>query len=130
VLEDVGAPADAKPAANLRIAGVREDERAPGTVEIQLDGSAEAISGRNLIVEVNGQQRERRALAVRQPPFVERVSLGTLPVGEHRLTVKLDPADDLGADDARYMLLRRVEPKVLVVAADVQGDDARYFGAA
>jgi hypothetical protein len=61
---------------------------------------------------------------------VQRVALGEVALGEHRLTARLEPADELAADDAWYTLLRRVEPKVLVVAANVQGDDARYFGAA
>jgi hypothetical protein len=44
--------------------------------------------------------------------------------------VRLVPEDDLAADDARYALLRHVEPKVLVVAASGEGDDALYFNAA
>lgn len=131
VLEDVGgAGEDAAAAPNARIAGVSEDAQAPGTVEIRLDGDATGLEGRELVVELNGQSRVRRSLQERKPPLVERVTLGELPVGEHRLTARLEPADALGADDAWHALLRRVEPKVLVVAADVQGDDARYLDAA
>ncbi|HWL62853.1 MAG TPA: BatA domain-containing protein [Steroidobacteraceae bacterium] len=127
VLEDVG---DAAGAANARVAGVQEDARTPGTVDVRLEGSADALKDRSLVVEVNGQERERRKLAAGPPQRTERVVLGELPLGEHRLTARLEPADTLPTDDAWYNLLRRVEPRVLVVAADVEGDDARYFGAA
>jgi hypothetical protein len=126
VLEDVGAPVE-EAARNARIAGTQEDPRTPGTIEVRLEGESAALQGRSLITEVNGTQKARQALT---GGSVERVEIGELPVGEHRLAVRLEPADDLASDDARFALLRRVEPKVLVVAADVQGDDARYFGAA
>jgi len=126
VLEDVGAPAG-EAARNARIAGTQEDPRTPGTIEVRLEGEAAALEGRTLITEVNGSQKARQALT---GGSVERVEIGELPVGEHRLAVRLEPADDFAADDARFALLRRVEPKVLVVAADIQGDDARYFSAA
>jgi hypothetical protein len=129
VLEDVGGEAGEVPV-NVRVAGVQEDARAPGTVEVRLDAVEGALADRTLVVELNGQERERRALSRSRPPYLERVVLGELPVGEHRLTARLEPADALPADDAWFALLRRVEPKVLVVANDVQGDDARYFSAA
>lgn len=132
VLEDVGAAGGAvdAPPANARVAALQEDPRLPGTIDIRLEGGEEALRGRTLEVEVNGEVRERRALPAGTAASVQRVALGELPLGEHRLAVRLTPADALAADDARFTLLRRVEPKVMVVAADVQGDDARYFGAA
>src|SRR5262249_14160735 len=63
-------------------------------------------------------------------PLVERFVVGELGVGEHRLAARLEPADSLPQDDAHYGLLRRVEPKVLVIAAAPDGDDARYLLAA
>lgn len=129
VLEDVGA-GEAAATGNARVVSAQEDPRTPGTIEVRLEGDPAAIDKRTLVVEVNGQQRERRQLTSASATAVERVALGELPVGEHRLMARLEPADVLPADDARYALLRRVEPKVLVIAADVNGDDARYFGAA
>ncbi len=46
------------------------------------------------------------------------------------MSARLQPADDLPADDTYYALLRHVEPKVLVVAAANDGDDAQYLRAA
>ncbi len=128
VLEDVGAAEAAN--GNVRVAAAQEDPRTPGAIEVRLEGDPAALEDRTLVVELNGEERERRGLTTASATTVERVALGELPVGEHRLTARLEPADALPADDARYVLLRRVEPKVLVIAADVQGDDARYFSAA
>jgi hypothetical protein len=126
VLEDVGG---GEAAVNARVAAAEEDARTAGTIEVRLEGDPPAIDGRTLVIEVNGEVRDRRKLTAAGANPVEHVVLGELPVGEHRLTARLEPADALPADDARYWLLRRVEPKVLVIAANVQDDDARYFSA-
>jgi Aerotolerance regulator N-terminal/von Willebrand factor type A domain len=117
-------------AANLRIAGAVEDPRDPGAVRVSFDGDAAAVEGRQLVVEINGNQVERRALQAGSLAAGERVALGTLGPGEHRLTAHLEPADDLPADDSYFTLLRHVEPKVLVVASGGNGDDAQYLRAA
>lgn len=125
--------ADVEPdaGANLRVAGVQEDAREAGTVLVSLDGDAAALTDRELVVEVNGAVRERRRLrADATLPAVERVPLGDLGKGEYRLTARVEPRDLLAEDDAFHTLLRHVEPKVLVIAADVAGDDARYLQAA
>lgn len=117
-------------AANLRIASALEDPRDPGAVRVNFDGDAAAVERRQLIVEVNGKQVERRALKASSLVSGERVELGDLGQGEHRLTARLEPADDLPADDNYFTLLRHVEPKVLVVASGNDGDDAQYLRAA
>ncbi|HTQ36333.1 MAG TPA: BatA domain-containing protein [Steroidobacteraceae bacterium] len=118
-------------AANLHVSGVREDARDPGAVRISVDGDAAALAKRELVLEVNGKQVERRPLKAGQPlPLEERFVLNDLGPGEHRLTARLEPADDLPEDDAYYALLRHVEPKVLVIAASNDGDDAQYLRAA
>jgi hypothetical protein len=120
-----------KSAANLRVSGVREDARDPGAVRIAVDGDAAALAGRQLVVELNGTQVEKRALKVGQAlPLEERFVLKDPGPGEHRLAAHLEPADDLAADDNYYALLRHVEPKVLVIAAATDGDDAQYLRAA
>lgn len=126
-LVDVGA-ADVT---NLRVAEVGEAEREPGTMLVRVEGDAAALAGRSLVLEVNGVEKERRALKRDATlPVVERFTVGQLGIGEHRLTARLEPADSLPQDDARYGLLRRVEPKVLVIAAATDGDDAQYLLAA
>ncbi len=117
--------------ANLRVASVGEAEREPGTMLVRVEGDAAALAGRSIVLEVNGVERARRALRSDATlPLVERFEVGELGVGEHRLAARLAPADILPQDDARYGLLRRVEPKVLVIAASPDGDDSRYLLAA
>ncbi|MEJ0098760.1 MAG: BatA and WFA domain-containing protein [Pseudomonadota bacterium] len=117
-------------ATNLRVAGVREDARDPGAVRVSIDGDAAALAKRELVLEVNGKQVEKRALKAGALPLEERFALGDLGPGEHRIAARLQPADDLPADDSYYALLRHVEPKVLVIAAANDGDDAQYLRAA
>jgi hypothetical protein len=117
-------------AANLRVASAIEDPRDPGAVRINFDGDAAAMAKRELVVEVNGKQVERRALKAGSLVSGERVELADPGPGEHRLTARLEPADDLPADDTYYTLLRHVEPKVLVIASSNDGDDAQYLRAA
>jgi hypothetical protein len=120
-----------KSASNLRVAGVREDPRDPGAVRVSLDGDAAALAKRELVVEVNGKQVEKRALkAAPSLPLEERFVLDKLGPGEHRFTARLVPGDGLAGDDTYFTLLRHVEPKVLVIAGSVDGDDAQYLRAA
>jgi hypothetical protein len=116
---------------NLRVADVHEAEREPGTMLVRVEGDAKALPGRTLVLEVNGKERGRRELKRDAAlPLLERFEVGELGVGEHRLAARLEPADALPQDDSRYALLRRVQPKVLVIAAAPEGDDARYLLAA
>jgi hypothetical protein len=118
-------------ATNLRVADVREAEREPGTMLVRVEGDAAALAGRTLVLEVNGLESARRELKRDATlPLVERVVAGEVGIGEHRLAARLEPADSVPQDDARFALLRRVEPKVLVIAAAPDGDDARYLLAA
>jgi hypothetical protein len=123
---DVGAAATK----NLRIAGVGMSERGNEAL-VRVEGDAGALAGRTLILEVNGVERGRRALSPKAVlPDVQRFDIGELGQGEHRLAARLTPADDLPADDGWYSLVRRVQPKVLLVAASANGDDATYLRAA
>jgi Aerotolerance regulator N-terminal len=97
---------------NLRVAQVQEAEREPGIVLVRVDRARRVL-------------RPQAAL-----PAVERFEVGVLGLGEHRLAARLEPADALPLDDAHFNLVRRVEPKVLVIAATPDGDDARYLLAA
>jgi len=123
---DVGGAA----AKNLRIAGTSMSERGNEAL-VRVEGDAAALAGRTLVLEVNGVERGRRALSPKAVlPDVQRFDIGELGQGEHRLAARLMPADDLPTDDAWYSLVRRVQPKVLLVAASATGDDATYLRAA
>lgn len=123
---DVRAPATA----NLRVAGVSIAERGTQAM-VRIEGDAAALANRTLVLEVNGVERGRRALPPRAMlPDVQRFEIGDLGPGEHRLAARLSPADELPADDAWYTLVRRVQPRVLLVAASATGDDATYLRAA
>jgi hypothetical protein len=116
---------------NLRIADVAFAQAGAGAVDVRLEGDLPAGSARELELSVDGVVRGRRAIdPARAAPYSESFVIGDLSEGEHRLVATLSPGDDLAADDAHYALLRRVEPRVLVVAASLQGDDASYLRAA
>lgn len=115
---------------NLRIASVGMSERGNEAL-VRIEGDVAALAGRTLVLEVNGAERGRRALSPKAVlPDVQRFDIGELGQGEHRLAARLTPADDLPTDDAWFSLVRRVQPKVLLVAASAGGDDATYLRAA
>ncbi|HYP80283.1 MAG TPA: BatA domain-containing protein [Steroidobacteraceae bacterium] len=128
-LDLVDAGADSH--ANLRVASVGVAEQNDRQAVVRIDGDAAALAGRTLVLELNGVERGRRMLdAKAKLPDVQRFELGELGPGEHRLAARLVPADDLAVDDAYFSLIRRVQPKVLLVAASASGDDATYLRAA
>jgi hypothetical protein len=54
-----------------------------------------------------------------------------LASGPNRVTVSLEPTDDLKADDQRYLVLKRPQPRsVLLVSADPRGRGALYLSSA
>ena len=116
---------------NLRVASVALAERDASAIDVQLDGDLPAGAPRELTLTVDGAQRGRRAIdPARGAPYTEHFIVGDLGEGEHRIVAALSPGDDLRDDDQRQALLRRVEPRVLVVVANTQGDDASYLRAA
>ncbi len=126
-LLDVGAA----PAANLRVAQLGLAERDAAAIAVRLDGDLPSAVARELRLNIDGSDRGRRRLdPTRAAPYTETFSVGDLGEGEHRIVATLSPADALPQDDAYYALLRRVEPRVLVVTADAGGDDASYLRAA
>jgi hypothetical protein len=123
--------AGAEGISNLRVAQVALADRKPSEAEVRIEGDAVAAAGRELVLEVNGVERARRALARDLVlPAVERFDVGELGEGEHRLAARLLPGDALPQDDAWYSLVRRVQPRVLLIAAAPNADDAVYLRAA
>src|SRR4029079_9540235 len=60
-----------------------------------------------------------------------RVAALDLASGADRVTVSLEPGDDLKADDQRYLVLKRPQPRsVLLVSADQRGKSALFLSSA
>jgi len=126
-LIDVGREA----AANQYIDAVQLSATVANTVDVTIGGDLPLGKPRELRLLVDGVERGRKLLeAARVAPYVEHFALGELGEGEHRATAVLASGDALAGDDAGHQLLRRVEPRVLVVAASTSGDDAAYLRAA
>ncbi|HEV7633715.1 MAG TPA: BatA domain-containing protein [Steroidobacteraceae bacterium] len=125
-LIDVGAGSTA----NLRVAGLGLAPRDAGEIELRVTGEPAAAAAREIVVNIDGNELARRKLRDATLPLVESFKTGDLGEGEHRVTASLEPADSLPQDDRYYALLRRVEPRVLLVAASTSGDDAAYLAAA
>jgi Aerotolerance regulator N-terminal/von Willebrand factor type A domain len=124
---DVGAPQSS----NLRVAQIMPAARERNVMLVRLEGDADAMAQRELIIEVNGVERGRRKVPKGASlPRLERFEISELGLGEHRLSARLEPSDALAKDDAYFTLIRQIEPKVLVVAANINGDDASYLRAA
>src|SRR6185369_10881523 len=84
-LIDVGAPKTQ----NLRVASVSAGERNGSEALVRIEGDAAALAGRTLVVEVNGKESSRRKLNPKATlPDVERVDIGELGPGEHRLSAR------------------------------------------
>ena len=123
--------AGADEVSNLRVAQVSLADRDATQAVVRLEGDAPATRGRELVLEINGVERARRALTRDLTlPATERFDVGELGEGEHRLAARLVPGDALPQDDAWFALVRRVQPKVLLIAAAPNGDDAVYLRAA
>jgi Aerotolerance regulator N-terminal len=125
---------DARVAAstNRRVASVRIAAREPGVVLVAIDGvdaNAGTEQSRTVVIEINGVEKGRQPLR-ETGPAVLRFQVGEMNEGEHRLTARLLPADALPADDSFFSLVRRVQPRVLLIAASGVADDAAYLRAA
>ncbi|MDR2214250.1 MAG: BatA domain-containing protein [Nevskiaceae bacterium] len=117
--------------ANARVAQIAVAANDPQMIEVRVEGDAVTAGQRSAVLTVNGTERGRQTLAADAPfPQVLRFNVGDLGDGEHRVSATLQPADSLSADDSGYALVRRLRPKVLLVAASVSGDDATYLRAA
>lgn len=116
---------------NLAVASIAFSGEDPDAVDVTLRGDPEAAQGREVILSIDGAEKARRPLQLRAdaPPRI-RLPVGNLGSGEFRATARLTGADAFADDDTGYALLRRVVPKVLLVSAAPNADDAAYLGAA
>jgi hypothetical protein len=117
----------------VRVGTVALAQQNAGAIEVSLGGDLPAGAARELRLEIDGVERGRRRLdEKRAVPYAESFSVGDLGEGEHRIVASLSasPTDDLRDDDTGYTVLRRVEPRVLVVTVATTADDASYLRAA
>ncbi|HSG64946.1 MAG TPA: BatA and WFA domain-containing protein [Gammaproteobacteria bacterium] len=126
-LHDVSAPGDenwavqslnAQPGATAVAAGVR--------------GYATRALDRRLVLELNGERAAEQALSIPAggtvPASFDGLGLGP---GANRVRVFIEPGDDLAVDDERFIVVKRPEPRSLVlVSADPRGRDALFVRAA
>ena len=91
-------------------------EAAQKTVRLELNGAT--VAEQMVDVQAGGRAQARFA------PL-------ELKAGSNRVTVSLAPADELAADDRRFLALKRPMPRsVLVVAADQRGRGASFVSSA
>ncbi len=91
-------------------------EAAQKTVRLELNGAT--VAEQMVDVPAGGRAQARFA------PL-------ELKAGSNRVTVSLAPADELAADDRRFLALKRPTPRsVLVVAADQRGRGASFVSSA
>ena len=139
--------ADLAPRAPLEL--VLHDVSAAGEGNLSVNGLAwSAVSG-NFVASVRSYAAERLeptvalrlngAAAARQRVSVEPNETAqvtfeglTLAAGSNRVAVALTPGDDLAVDDTRYLVVRRPEPRpvLLVGADDGRGRDSPFFASA
>lgn len=125
-LVDVGAAAR-----NLAVESIAFAPDDASAIRVTLRGDAEAAAGREVSLDIAGQNRGVRPIEVRPGlPLTVTIPVGDLGSGEFRATARLSGSDALADDDVGYALLRRVVPRVLLVSAAATGDDAAYLGAA
>ena len=118
-------------AANQRVDAVEWSATAANTVDVTVGGDLPLGKPRELRLFIDGVERGRKPLdPTRAAPYVEHFTVADSGEGEHRASAVLSAGDALAGDDALHRLLRRVEPRVLVVAASTTGDDAAYLRAA
>ncbi|HVY66006.1 MAG TPA: BatA domain-containing protein, partial [Gammaproteobacteria bacterium] len=99
-------------------ASVRSFAAAAATKTLTLTQNGRAVGTQTVEVPAGGRAQ------VKFPPL-------ELSSGPNRVEVTLSPADDLPADDKRYLALKRPEPRsVLIVAADTRGRGALFTSAA
>ncbi len=87
---------------------------------------------RTVTLRLNGAAAGQRPLAVRPGDTVQVAFDGLeLAAGANRVTAELAPGDDLGVDDTRYLVVKRPEPRpVLLIGADGRGGASPFFASA
>ena len=127
VLHDVSAA----PEGNLSVDGLAWSP-VSGNFVAGVRSYAAEPADRTVTLRLNGTAVGQRQLSVApgetvQVPF-ESLELAA---GANRVTAELTPADELDVDDTRYLVVKRPEPRpVLLVSADSRGGASPFFASA
>ncbi len=87
---------------------------------------------RTVFVELNGERAATQPLTI-PPRGTATTSFAGLDLasGANRVRVGIEPGDDLAADDQRFLVVKRPEPRtILLVSGDPRGRDALFLTAA
>lgn len=103
-----------------------------GELSASVRSFADSDVERTLRLELNGMRVDEQTVAVPAGGSAEAdFDALELDAGSNRVTVSMMPGDGLAADDARYLALKRAEPRpVLVVSAALDARDTLYVAAA
>jgi hypothetical protein len=103
-----------------------------GELEASLRSFAAADARKSLRLTLNGKTIAEQPVDVPSGGRAQaRFPALELASGPNRVTVSLEPGDDLKADDQRYLVLKRPQPRsVLLVSGDQRGRGALYLSSA
>jgi len=89
-------------------------------------------SNRTLVLELNGERQAAQPLTVPAGATATASFADVeLASGANRVRVALEPADELAADDQRFLVVKRPEPRtILLIAAAARGRDSVFLTAA
>jgi hypothetical protein len=87
---------------------------------------------RTIVLELNGERAAAQALSIPAEATVTASFTGIeLASGANRLRLYLEPGDDLATDDQRFIVVKRPEPRtILLISADPTRRDALFLTAA
>ena len=93
---------------------------------------AEEAAERTVTLRLNGAPAGQRQLTVGPGDTAQVTFEGLeLAAGGNRVTAELAPGDELAVDDTRYLVVKRPEPRpVLMVSADGRGGASPFFASA
>jgi hypothetical protein len=103
-----------------------------GELEASVRSFAASDAHKSVRLTLNGKTVGEQAVEVPAGGRAQaRFPALELASGPNRVTVSLEPGDDLKADDQRYLVLKRPMPRsVLLVSADQRGRGALYLSSA
>ena len=103
-----------------------------GELEASVRSFATADAHKSVRLTLNGKTIGEQPVDIQAGGRAQaRFAALDLASGPNRVTVSLEPGDDLKADDQRYLVLKRPQPRsVLLISADQRGKGALFLSSA